>query len=576
MKSFGSLDYQKGQWLIEAEPHVALRLKRIFPKISRRSHGVLKISDSPDAAREIEWFCERFPLEPVSAEVGNLLRQKSAAHLEQESLVAALLAGTRPPTAFPMALPPREYQRVAADLALATGGLLCADDLGLGKTCVAIAALTDPRTRPALVVTLTHLPRQWEAELRKFAPHLRAHVLKKGTPYDIGKPKRSRKGQLALTPEVPDVIITNYHKLSGWAETLAPVIRGIVFDEAQELRRGTESAKGSAAAHLARGCFMRLGLTATPIYNYGNEIWELMNIIRPGALGTSAEFREEWCGGYSEKVSEPKVFGAFLRSAGYMLRRTRSEVGRELPPLTNVVHHVESDSYRLEQVETAATELARVILTQNPTGHGEKFRAAEELSNLVRQATGIAKAPYVAAVVDMLVESGQRVVLYGWHREVYSIWLERLKRWSPAMYTGSESVPQKDEAKRRFVSGETPILIMSLRSGAGLDGLQGCCNSVVFGELDWSPGVHEQCAGRVHRDGQEQPVMAYYLVSDEGSDPIVLDVLGVKSGQIAGVRDPEAEAAKKLEGGGAHVQKLAAAYLAKREMQQERLLEAAE
>lgn len=576
MKSFGSIDFAKGQWLITAEPHVALRLKRLFPKISRRSHGVLKISDGPDAAREIEWFCHRFPLEPASAAVAERLAARAAAHREQESLVDALLAGRRPPVAFPMALPPREYQRIAAELALATGGLLCADDLGLGKTCVAIAALTDPRARPALVVTLTHLPRQWEAELRKFAPQLTTHVLKKGTPYDLTRPRRSKPGQLALTSELPDVIITNYHKLSGWAETLAPVIRGIVFDEAQELRRGTESAKGSAAAHLSAPCFMRLGLTATPIYNYGSEIWELMNIIRPGALGTSAEFREEWCGGYSEKVSDPKVFGSFLRSAGYMLRRTRADVGRELPPLTNVVHHVECDSQHLERVETAATELARVILTENPTGHGEKFRAAEELSNLVRQATGVAKAPYVAAVVSMLVESGQRVVLYGWHREVYSIWLERLKRWQPAMYTGSESLPQKEEAKRRFISGETPILIMSLRSGAGLDGLQGCCSSVVFGELDWSPGVHEQCAGRVHRDGQELPVMAYYLVADEGSDPIVMDVLGVKSGQIAGVRDPDDDTVKKLEGGGGHVRQLAAAYLSRRGMTQQPLLEAAE
>lgn len=564
MKSFGTLDFAKGQWLVEAEPHVALRLKRLFPKISRRSHGVLRISDSVETARELEWFSLRYPLTPARPDVAARLTERAAAHRDTESLVDALLAGRKVGSAFPLALPPRDYQRVAADLALATGGLLVADDLGLGKTCVAIAALTDPRARPALVVTLTHLPGQWQDEIRKFAPQLTTHVLKKGTPYDIAKPKRSRAGQLALTSELPDVIITNYHKMSGWAETLAPVIRGIVFDEAQELRRGTESAKGTAAAHLAANCFTRIGLTATPIYNYGSEIWELMNIIRPGALGTSAEFREEWCGGYSEKVSDPKVFGSFLRSAGYMLRRTRADVGRELPPLTNVVHHVECDSQHLERVETAATELARVILTENPTGHGEKFRAAEELSNLVRQATGIAKAPYVAAVVSMLVESGQRVVLYGWHREVYSIWLERLKQWRPAMYTGSESVPQKEEAKRRFISGETPILIMSLRSGAGLDGLQGTCSSVVFGELDWSPGVHEQCVGRVHRDGQEQPVMAYYLVADEGSDPIVMDVLGVKSGQIAGVRDPDDDTVKKLEVGGGHVRQLAAAYLEKR------------
>jgi hypothetical protein len=47
--------------------------------------------------------------------------------------------------------------------------------------------------------------------------------------------------------------------------------------------------------------------------------------------------------------------------------------------------------------------------------------------NLLRQATGIAKAPFVADFVRLLVESGEKVLLYGWHREVYSIWRDKLK-----------------------------------------------------------------------------------------------------------------------------------------------------
>src|SRR5579884_3848269 len=43
---------------------------------------------------------------------------------------------------------------------------------------------------------------------------------------------------------------------------------------------------------------------------------------------------------------------------------------------------------------------------------------------------------------------------------------------------------------------------MSLRSGAGLDGLQEDCTVGVFGELDWSPEQHRQCIGRLDRDGQ--------------------------------------------------------------------------
>ena len=88
--------------------------------------------------------------------------------------------------------------------------------------------------------------------------------------------------------------------------------------------------------------------------------------------------------------------------------------------------------------------------------------------------------------------------------------------------------------------GTSKVLILSLRAGAGIDGLQHVCRTCVFGELDWSPGVHEQCLGRVYRDGQPDPVVAYYLLAEEGADPIMSDVLGVKRGQIEGLRDPDA------------------------------------
>ncbi len=141
---------------------------------------------------------------------------------------------------------------------------------------------------------------------------------------------------------------------------------------------------------------------------------------------------------------------------------------------------------------------------------GQKMQASEELSGLVRQATGIAKAPYVAAFVRMLVESGKKVVLWGWHRAVYDLWMDALKDLKPVLYTGSESSTQKEAARTAFVEGDARILVMSLRSGAGLDGLQGVCDTGVFGELDWSPGVHDQCGGRIHRDGQPNPVFLYF------------------------------------------------------------------
>lgn len=75
----------------------------------------------------------------------------------------------------------------------------------------------------------------------------------------------------------------------------------------------------------------------------------------------------------------------------------------------------------------------------------------------------------------------------------------------------------------------------------------------------------EQCGGRIHRDGQEEPVTAYYLVADAGSDPIVADILGVKRSQIEGARDPDAEDLERLEVDPNHIKRLAEAYLAQRQ-----------
>lgn len=564
MKTFGFLKLSRDRkaWSIDCEPHIVMRLKRVFPKVSRKAHGAIRITNTIDTCRELDWFMARYPFEMAENDRKELSLQ-SRKHQDQETLVNDLISGIRKPTEYRLALQPREYQRIAADVAFAQGGLLLADDLGLGKTCSGICLLSRVECRPALVVTMTHLTRQWEREIRKFCPGLTTHVLKKGTPYDLRMTKRTKPGQLLLTPETPDVVICNYHKLSGWAETLAPMLTTVIYDEAQELRRD-ESGKYKAAHHISSQAKWRMGLTATPIYNYGDELFAIMDCLAPGRLGSRSEFLEEWCkqaNARSYALSDPKAFGAYARDGGIMLQRTRVDVGRELPSLTKIPYPCETNSAALDAIESAAGELARIILGDSEEKRGQKLQASEELNGLVRQATGIAKAPYVAAFVRMLVESGEQVVLYGWHRAVYDLWMDQLKDLNPVLYTGSESVNQKEQAKQAFVSGEARVLIMSLRAGAGLDGLQQCCKTVVFGELDWSPGVHEQDVGRVHRDGQTNPVFAYFLIAEDGSDPIVADVLGLKKAQADGVMGDRVEV---LDSAGANVKALAQMYVARK------------
>lgn len=238
MKTYGRVQFVEHQkdgrrgrpcWVVECEPHVSLRLKRWFGQVSSQSFGKHMFTATADNARDLECFISRYPLRMDGA-TAKRLKQDADQHRERQSVAQKLLSGRRKPKGIKLALPLRDYQLVAVDMTRAMDGLLIGDDVGLGKTAIAIGLAAHADARPALIVTLTHLPTQWKEEFAKFAPELKVHILKSGKPYDITKGPRGKHVGM------PDIIVSNYHKLSGWAETLRPIVRSVVFDEIQELR----------------------------------------------------------------------------------------------------------------------------------------------------------------------------------------------------------------------------------------------------------------------------------------------------------------------------------------------------
>ena len=559
MRSFGKLSLQKTKWRLTGEPHLLLRAKRIFGRIDKHEHGAVHLQDSTEVRRDLDWMLMRYPID-ISAKDRKALSRGASAHKEMMLRLEQLIDSNYQPGEYELAIPARDYQKRAADIFLERRFLLLGDDVGIGKTATAICAMIRGFTLPAIVVTVAGaMPRQWAEEIALFAPGLTTHILQKGSPYPL--PEKEGRG--------PDVVILNYHKLSKWSEILAAYGNMVVYDEIQELRRSL-SAKYGGAEHVSANVTYRIGLSATPIYNYGGELWNVTNVLSEDCLGTWEEFRREWCDSSwamkPEKVGikDPKAMGTYLREHFIMLRRTRADVGRELPEVTRIPQHVQSDASILDNVEDAATELAKIILKENETYRGEKMQAGGELDNMIRQATGIAKAPYVAEFIRLLMDSDESVLVYAWHRAVYDILLDRLEEFRPIMYTGTESAKQKEEARKLFIEKSRRLMFMSLRAGAGLDGLQKSCRTVVFAELDWSPGVHEQCIGRIHRDGQPDPVTAYFLVADDGCDPVMAQVLGLKRQQVEGIREPHQELVEQLQADPERIRELAEQYLKKR------------
>jgi len=547
VKTHGTLQHgsieNESFWKLSAAPYVMMRAKRLFPRAFQARAGALVLKDTPEMSRDLEWLVSRFPLE-MADDVRELLTARADEHRAREAVVERILAGgrARRESALIPAREPYEHQQVAADLASSTGNLLLADEVGLGKSMSALLTLCAPDALPAVIVCLTHLPAQWLRELAATFPDLVGHVVTQMEPYDPA----SRR----LNGKRPDVLIVPYSKLRGWGDYLRGEARTVIFDEAQELRL-PDSQKYRAAELVADGATYRLGLTATPVYNYGAEIHSVLSVVAPDVLGSRAEFLREWCGGDGAELSrkarvrDPAALGLYLRDQGVMLRRTRAEIGRDLPPLIAIPHVVDTDRDLLQRLTGDVVELADAILARD-TGRTERFRASGELDWRMRRATGLAKAPYVADFVRLLLESEDRVVLYGWHRDVYSQWQHRLADLKPTFYTGTESPTQKERSFQEFTQGDSRVLIISLRAGAGLDGLQNACKVCVFGELDWSPGIHIQNIGRLRRDmtsgAEPEPVVAYFLIAEEGSDPVVAEVLDVKRMQSEPMLDPYLDA----------------------------------
>lgn len=518
---YGRMEKQGDRWIItDVPPHVAIRLKNTFQRISKTQTKTFILPASDQMSTDLDWFMNRYPFE-ISAKDQRALRLGRRRYEEaQAATEAILLPGWQSPpiVGFRPGHGLRFPQAQAFELVKRRGSLLLGDDVGFGKTFVAMARAME--RRPAAIVVQPHLATQWVRDF--IVPHteLTAHIVDGTQPYDLPK---------------ADVSVFRYSNIHGWTDIAATgYFKLVAFDEIQDLRNGADSEKGRAARVFSENAEEKLGLSATPVFNYGAEIWNIMSFIDQDVLGPWDEFVREWCRmgpGGKWMVEDPDALGSYLRECGVFLRRVRD--GR---PINRIIVNVAYDHQEADKAEDLARMLAMKVMNGS---FNESGQAARELDALARRVTGVAKARGVAAYAKILLASGIPIILAGWHRDVYSIWLKELAEFNPLLYTGSETGKQKDAAVRRFLRGESNLFIISLRSGAGLDGLQRRCATVVVGELDWSPQIYEQLFGRVDREGQKQDeITAIFCTCDFGSDPTVISVNAIKRDQARGITDP--------------------------------------
>lgn len=539
--TYGTLSYDPeiDSWVIKGEPCVVQMAKRLFPGCQGRGQGVARFKRNRRTNGDLNWLMHRYPLIIEDLQRWATDLHDTIGHVMGRERLLSKPQKITPPPEFRGEL--RPFQQEGLAFLLHNRRTLLADEMGLGKTVQALAFLASEKLYPALFVFQSHVVINWAKEMKQFLNlprpvgcnlsmftdpgHDAVHVIKGLKPYTL--PPAS-------------IYVTHYLLLRGWKKVLPKVgFRAVIFDEVQELRRtGTE--KYSAASLVAESCPNVIGLSGTPIHNRGGEIWSVMNIIDYQCLGDWESFTREWCDGYgSDIVKDPDLLGDYLRREGLMLRRRKADVLKELPPKRRVVQIVDYDQGRYGDLIQMAIEKTQVI--EGIKNTLERGRMMRDIVNDTRRATGIAKAPYVAAFVKMLLDAGEKVLLFAYHHAVFDIYLEELKTYGPVSITGRESTTEKNRSVEAFKSGESHVALISLRASTGLN-LQEA-TVVVFGELDWSPAIHSQAEDRAHRMGQKDSVLCYYLVCEDGSDEAMQDALGLKISQFVNLMgdNPESD-----------------------------------
>src|SRR3546814_182150 len=301
VRTYGRLVLAANSWVMsELEPHVAIRMKHVFPRVSKTATTDFRFPNDDVHCSDLCWFMQRYPLRMSDVDRLAIEAGRDAFECAQVEMEGILMPDYRPPayTGLQPGQVVRAYQAQGVELFRRSKELLLGDDIGLGKTYSAIAACLHGEAMPAAVVVQTHLPRQWAEKIAEFST-LRVHVVKGTRPYDL---------------PAADIYVFKYSLLSGWVDVFATgFFRTVIYDELQELRTGRSSMKGAAAAVLSQNTERRLGLTATPVYNYGIDIFNVMSFLSEGALGTREEFTREWCAGDGVTVRDPKALGSYLR-----------------------------------------------------------------------------------------------------------------------------------------------------------------------------------------------------------------------------------------------------------------------
>src|SRR5712671_4924160 len=462
---------------------------------------------------------------------------------DEHRYLAQLKKGKRPLEGL-LKVPLFPYQIRGALFAACRGRVVLADDMGLGKTIQAIAGAELLRRRRGiervLVVAPASVKYQWKTEIEKFC-NLPAQVIDGLMPY---------RKKLYASPTFFN--LTSYELVLKDIEdmhNMRPDL--IILDEAQRIRNWATATARTIKQLKSRYAFV---LTGTPLENKLEELYSVVEFVDGRRLGPAFRFLHE------HRVEDEKGHLLGYRGldrihdqlAPVLLRRTRQEVLKDLPPRTDQVFHVpltpeQAEPY-WEQSEIlgqlmhkwqrqkwlSEIDLRRVLcclqnmrmlcnstfLYDKRTHHSPKL---EEFREIIRELT---------------VEENRKVVVFSEYERMTFLAGEELRKMGIGFVSLHGGVPSRQRGAliEKFKSDpECKVFLSTDAGGVGLN-LQ-AASAVINFEPPWNPARLEQRVGRVHRFGQTQPVQVIHLLTDNSIEERVWETIRLKQALFTGLFD---------------------------------------
>jgi SNF2 family DNA or RNA helicase len=443
-------------------------------------------------------------------------------------------------------------------------GACLADDMGLGKTIQTISLLLkvhrpkyalhlginqrnsgqlslfdqpNPAStyefQPAtLIVMPTSLVHNWANEFEKFAPSLKVYQ-------HIGSQREKAPG-LSRAFNHSDVILTSYGTMRNDINLLSSFeYFYLILDESQYIKNSSSKTYKSILELSAKH---RLVLTGTPIENSLSDLWSQLNFLNKGLLGSLPFFKREFITPI-EKKNDP-IQQEKLQKLIYpfVLRRTKEEVARDLPALTEQIvycemtdeqreiYDVEKSAIRnaiLELIDTKKINNSALIILQGLTRLRQLANHPKMIDPEFSHESG--KFNEIYQCLKNLVAEGHKVLIFSSfvrHLEMLQSKIES-KNWKYSLLTG-KTVNRQEVIKQFQEDPQNHIFLISLKAGGV--GLNLTSADYVF-IIDpwWNPAAENQAISRAHRIGQDKKVFVYRFISENSIEEKIQSLKSKKS-----------------------------------------------